>query len=239
MYTRVVGQWRTEVYHVLPIIGGVDSINRHAGQSGSVFRPVSKDRQQQATTFLLLEALQEQSWLYPEQLVSLIGGDRRGQVMRTQQGFLRDMVSGERLSRMMRQWESQPMQAYSPVDYLREIRSSVFAEVKKGGSISRIKAGLQETYTEELVALHRGSSGAAAALARQELQTLLHLLRKERSAKSDPLSSAHLDNLSAKIQQYLDPASPLPIATSPTPTSPRPSPKPTWDCWHDYQLDEP
>ena len=48
VYGRMVGQWTTEMNHVVKVIGGVDSQQKHIGQNGVRFVTVAKSRQQEA-----------------------------------------------------------------------------------------------------------------------------------------------------------------------------------------------
>src|SRR5207344_1753377 len=56
VYGRMVGQWTTEMGHVVRIIGGVDSQQKHIGQNGPRFVTVPRARQAEALQFLLANA---------------------------------------------------------------------------------------------------------------------------------------------------------------------------------------
>ncbi len=56
VYGRMVGQWTTEMGHVVQVIGGVDSQQKHIGQNGVRFVTVPKARQVDALKFLLANA---------------------------------------------------------------------------------------------------------------------------------------------------------------------------------------
>ena len=44
VYGRMAGQWTTEMNHVVRVIGGVDSQQKHIGQNGVRFVTVAKAR---------------------------------------------------------------------------------------------------------------------------------------------------------------------------------------------------
>ncbi len=52
MYGRVLGQWNLEMGHVIAIVGGVNSQQKHAGQDGVLFTPVPKEKQAEAVKSL-------------------------------------------------------------------------------------------------------------------------------------------------------------------------------------------
>ena len=56
VYGRMAGQWTTELGHVVKVIGGVDSQQKHIGQEGVRFTTVPKARQKEAVQFLLQNA---------------------------------------------------------------------------------------------------------------------------------------------------------------------------------------
>ncbi len=42
LYGRTVGQWSTELNHVVAVVGGLDSQQKHGGQNGTRFVPIAK-----------------------------------------------------------------------------------------------------------------------------------------------------------------------------------------------------
>ena len=56
VYGRMIGQWTTEMGHVVRIIGGIDSQQKHIGQDGPRFVTVPRSRQADALKFLIANA---------------------------------------------------------------------------------------------------------------------------------------------------------------------------------------
>ena len=58
VYGRMVAQWQTEMNHVVRVVGGVHSQQKHIGQQGVRFTTVPKAKQAEAVQFLLHNAFQ-------------------------------------------------------------------------------------------------------------------------------------------------------------------------------------
>src|SRR5690606_18247890 len=56
VYDRLIGQWTTELGHVVTLVGGVESQEKYWGQEGERFVPVPRQRQLEAVRFLNAEA---------------------------------------------------------------------------------------------------------------------------------------------------------------------------------------
>ena len=52
IYDRVLGQWAQEMRHVVSIVGGMESQQKHYGQDGVRFTAEPKERQKAAVEFL-------------------------------------------------------------------------------------------------------------------------------------------------------------------------------------------
>ncbi|HEX7241484.1 MAG TPA: zinc-dependent metalloprotease, partial [Longimicrobiaceae bacterium] len=102
LYTRLIGQWRTELSHVPILVGGVDSQEKRGGQRGVRFTPVPRARQQAAVRFLNEQAFRTPRFFLDEEILRRIevqgALDRVG---RAQAAILVDLTDNRRMRRMV------------------------------------------------------------------------------------------------------------------------------------------
>ena len=75
LYDRMVGQWRTEMGHVVNIVGGVSSQEKYGRQPGPRFTPMPAARQKAAMKYLAENAFQTPTFLIDQ---SDLAADRVG-----------------------------------------------------------------------------------------------------------------------------------------------------------------
>ena len=71
-YGRLLGQWVLELNHVAAIVGGLDSQQKTGAQSGVVFTPIPKVRQQAAVAFLNANAFATPAFLVKPEILRRI-----------------------------------------------------------------------------------------------------------------------------------------------------------------------
>ncbi|HAA76255.1 TPA: zinc-dependent metalloprotease, partial [Candidatus Latescibacteria bacterium] len=102
LYGRLIGQRARELMHVANVIGGVEQVTKHVGQSGPVYQPLPRARGVEAMSFLLKHAFQTPTQLLkPEILTKIQASGNVSLVMRGQSRILRNLLSDERANRMV------------------------------------------------------------------------------------------------------------------------------------------
>jgi hypothetical protein len=215
VYGRMVGQWSTEMGHVVKIIGGVDSKQQHIGQEGVRFTTVPKARQVEALQFLLNSAFQTPSFMIRPEILRLI--QPSGVVSRVQQlqsGIMGQLLQSARLDRMAEQLAIDgPGVAYSPVQFLGDLRAGVWSELAKPGTaINIFRRNLQRSYLDNMDSRLNGSAGGTEvrSLVRGELIALDRQLQAALPAASDAMTRLHLQDCRDEIATILDPLVPRP-----------------------------
>jgi hypothetical protein len=213
VYGRMVGQWSTEMGHVVRVIGGVDSQQKHIGQAGVRFTTVPKARQVDALQFLMNNAFQTPSFMIRPEITRRIQAQGIIDRVRTAQaGIMSQLLQSARLDRMAEQYALDgDVKAYSPLQFLMDLRAGVWAELAKPGTaISVYRRNLQRSYLEnmDLRLNGPGNSAEVRALAKGELRALDRQLQTAIPGATDELTRRHLIDSRDQIAKSLDPLVP-------------------------------
>lgn len=147
VYGRMVGQWTTEMNHVTRVVGGFNSQQKHIGQNGVRFEIVPRAKQQEAVRFLVSNAFQTPSMMVrPDILRRIEPAGIIDRVRNAQNSVLNNLIQTAKLDRMTEQVALDGPAAYSPVEFLTELRTGIFAEIQKGGNIDIFRRNLQRSY---------------------------------------------------------------------------------------------
>ncbi len=214
IYGRMVSQWTTEMGHVTRIIGGVDSKQQHIGQEGVRFTTVPKARQVDALRFLLNSAFQTPSFMIrPEILRRIQPTGVISRVQGMQSGIMSQLLQSAKLDRMAEQAALDGAIAYSPLQFLGDLRAGVWSElVKPGTAINIYRRNLQRSYLDQMDSRLNGAGGSTEvrSLVRGELVALDRQLQTALAATTDELTRRHLQDCRDEISTMLDPLVPRP-----------------------------
>jgi hypothetical protein len=75
MQSQLLEQRFTELLHIVPMVGGVVETDYHVGRGGSVFQPISMDRQAAAVRFLTTRGFETPTSLFEPRIMQLIEPD--------------------------------------------------------------------------------------------------------------------------------------------------------------------
>ena len=253
-YGRLLGQWVLELNHVAAIVGGVDSQQKHGGQTGVVFTPIARERQAAAVAFLNTHAFKTPGFLVDPEVLRRIEPAGALERLRTaQQRVLGSLLSSARLGRLVEREAIDGAGAYAPTDFLADVRRGVWAELDGQGRIriDAFRRNLQRAYIETLADRVNGRQAAsddARALFRQELRLLERQLAAAADRGRDGVTEAHVHDARALIRRALDPAvqAAAPAGTRPAvdgmvePGDEDANLLPAADvCWPDYAIQGP
>jgi hypothetical protein len=223
LYTATWGQWTRELNHVAAIVGGYDAQTKHGGQSGAVFTPVARARQQQAVKYLNGAILQTPEWLLkPEILTRIEPNSGSARLLGAQKSVLRNLTDRSRLGRLQEQESALGDKAYKLGELLADVRMGVFTELSSPApKIDAHRRDLQRAYLE---LLNERLNQAAPAVSnpagrnapspnaqddqRGAIRAELKSLQSQLSAKvptAKGASRAHLEDLKDQITKILDP----------------------------------
>lgn len=236
LYSRNIGQFRTEMGHVANLIGGMYSQEKYGSQQGVRFTPVPKARQQQAVKFISENMFQTPTWLIDVDILRKI--EPNGQVSRigsAQSSILSSMLQDARMTRLI---EHEALakgsgDVYTLAELLSDVRHGVFSEVYGSGApkIDVYRRGLQRAYLTTVgqklnppaaaaAAGGRGGGGggrgAAAppantgeikAMLRGELKTLDAEVASALKRSPDLVTRRHLEDVRHQISDIVKPKS--------------------------------
>ena len=187
----MLGQWALEMNHVAAIVGGFNSQQKHAGQTGVRFTPIARDKQAHAVQFLNANAFEVPSWaVNPDILRRIEPVGVLDRIRTGQQRVLNSLLSSTRIARLVEQETIDGAAAYRPVDFLADVRKGIWSEAYGTApvKIDAYRRNLQRAYVETLADRINGRQAAvddARAFFRGELKTLDADLRAAAPRASD------------------------------------------------------
>jgi uncharacterized protein DUF4953/uncharacterized protein DUF5117/uncharacterized protein DUF5118 len=210
VYGRMVSQWQTEMNHVVRVVGGFTSQQKHIGQEGVRFVTVPKEKQAEAVQFLLQNAFQTPMFMIrPEILRRIQVTGVVDRVRTAQNSIMNSLLQAARIDRMVEQAALDGAIAYPPVQFLTELRKGVWAELAKpGAAIDIYRRNLQRAYLGTIDDRLNGNtepSDEVRALLRGELRALDVELQGATAGTTDVSTKRHLQDSRDQIAAILDP----------------------------------
>lgn len=243
LYASVIYQWELYHYHVMANIGGMYIENTTIGDGQKTFTFVEKEKQRRATQFLLDEVLTYPRWLFDVPLANYTYIHRKTpngihemsptMMLKTQQNYvIWDMLTNDRLVRMLdNEWQN-GKQAFTVIDYIDMLHKHIFATTIARKSPDVMQRSLQKSYVDALMTAAAESEGVkinssnkarnlttasriiqytngqinrtsdALSVKRAELLRIVKLLKTSRSS-ADTAAQMHYDDLVLRIQTAL------------------------------------
>ncbi|HXG91686.1 MAG TPA: zinc-dependent metalloprotease [Blastocatellia bacterium] len=210
LYSRMLGQWATELGHVAAIVGGFNSQEKYGSQQGVRFTPVPRDRQAAAVRFLNENAFATPAWaLKPEILRRIEPVGALDRIKLAQTRVLNSLLNPARFSRLVEQEAMDGAVAYKPAEFLADVRHGIWQELAAPQvKIDAYRRNLQRAYLDNLADKLNGRTPATDDLrgfARAELKTLSGEIQRAIVKATDPATRAHLEDARDQIAKALDP----------------------------------
>jgi hypothetical protein len=215
VYARLLGQWVLEMNHVTQVVGGVDSQQKHIGQSGVRFTTVPRERQVEAVKFLVGNAFTTPTWLaQPALLRRMEPNGVMARIRSAQTSVFNSLLQAGRIERMVEQVAVDGPSAYAPVQMLADVRRGVWSELATPGRvIDPYRRNTQRAYLDTMDNRLNASGPSASelkALVKGELRALDAQLRAALPAATDRATQLHLQDARDYIARILDPQVPRP-----------------------------
>jgi len=239
VYGRLLAQWVLEMNHVGAIVGGLQSQQKVAGQSGPRFTPISRERQRAAVQFLNEHAFVTPSFfIRPDILRRIEANGVLSRIRTSQLRVLTTLVSAPRLARLVEQEALDGATAYRPSDFLADVRRGIWHELD--ADVVRIdpyRRNLQRAYLDLMGDKVNGrqATDEGRPLSRGELRALAQSVRTAIGKAADRETRFHLEDVRDQIAKILDPK------FAPPPAGPLPvlgfdgfEPVDPTACWPDY-----
>ena len=210
VYGRMVGQWTTEMNHVARLVGAFNSQQKHIGQEGVRFVSVPKEKQTEAVQFLLQNAFQTPAFIIRPEILRRIQVTGVVDRIRTaQNSIMNNLLQAARIDRLVEQAALDGPAAYTPVQFLTELRKGVWVELAKPGTaIDIYRRNLQRSYLGTIDDRLNGNtepSDEVRALLRGELRALDVEIQASIAGASDVATRRHLQDSRDQITMILDP----------------------------------
>jgi hypothetical protein len=210
VYGRLFGQWQTEMNHVVRVVGGFDSQQKHIGQEGVRFVLVPKNRQQGALKFLLDNAFQTPTFLIRPEILRRIQPDGIVQRIRTAHAsFMNNLLQAARLDRMVEQAVIDGPSAYAPIEFVTELRTGVWSELGAASpQVDVYRRNLHRAYLDTVDSRLNGTTeptDEVRALLRGDLRVLDAQLESALPKTTDEVTKRHLQDARDTITTILDP----------------------------------
>ena len=212
VYGRMVSQWTTEMNHVVRMVGGLNSQQKHIGQNGVRFEVLARAKQQEAVQYLVANAFQTPTMMVrPEILRRIEPSGIIDRVRNAQSSIMNGLLQTARLDRMVEQVALDGPAAYSPLDFLTELRNGVFAEITKpGANIDIFRRNLQRTYLSTIDNRLNGNTAPSAevrSLLKGELRAVGEAVDNalQRGGTRDEATMRHLRDIIDEVATILDP----------------------------------
>ncbi|QES88571.1 zinc-dependent metalloprotease [Rhizosphaericola mali] len=154
-YKEAIGQYDRYMGHVLKILGGVNVTEKTYDQSGPVYRPVSLFSQKKAIQFFNEQLFTTPKWLIDTAILGRVNNGYQGNpIEQIQQNMLASVTSQSRLYRMMLNQREYGKGAYSPEEWLNDLKNGIFSELKNGTEIDSYRRALQKMYVGSIITMY-------------------------------------------------------------------------------------
>lgn len=218
IYGELIGQWSRYARHVATNIGGVYQSRKASDQDGWVYTPVSKDYQKQAMSFLNEHAFSTPTWLLDQEILYRIEASGvTNSIKNLQSGILRSTMNAGSMIRLSEQ-SALNKDAYSLFEMLEDLRKGIWSEVYSNTTIDVFRRNLQKEYISTVASVFEQDSFGGGffgpsidikdsdlrSALRSELTQLGNDIKSARSNIRDRASRAHLDDITARINEILD-----------------------------------
>jgi hypothetical protein len=150
-YMQVFAQWNRFITRVTSAIGGFDEHLKVVGEDGPVYTPIPASEQRRSLAWLAEHVYETPEWLLDRDLLRRF--EHVGAVERIrwyQVNSLNQLLSVERLERMIEQHAFLGDDAYSPALMLDDLRATVWRELAQGESMDTFRRNLQRGYLDRM-----------------------------------------------------------------------------------------
>ena len=233
MYNQLVGQYRRYMGHVTKYIGGIYETPKTTEQAGFVFEPTPENLQRDAVAFLNKQLFETPNWMLDQNVLKRIRPGTGVETLRTlQEATINAIFDYGRMQRLIESGAIN-VNAYSLDNLFTDIRKGIWSELAAHKTIDSYRRNLQKVHIEKLMALlsppaaSSNSTGVGfsspffpaspaspiadpkksdvISLARAHLVLLQSEINAALPATADKMSRYHLQDVSARIKQALEP----------------------------------
>jgi hypothetical protein len=224
MYGQILSQFNRYMGHVSRNIGGYYETAKSVEQTGDVFEVVPKANQKDALNFIQKQLFETPRWMLDGALLNKFSSPVGDQVSSIQDNVLSSLLSSSRLGRFATM-ANRYNNSYDIDEYFSDLKKGIFSELATHSKIDNNRRNLQKSYVERMIAILNPSASSGATLSigfgfsagpdlrktdvssvtRAHLVQLKSELSSSANAFSDKMSKYHVQDLTERIRQALDP----------------------------------
>ena len=228
MYDEVTVQYHRYMGHVAKYVGGIMETPKMVEEQGGVYEIVSASKQREAVEFLNRQLFTTPTWLINQDVFSRIGTNGLIQVGRIQDNILGRLLGSRTLTKLVEAEATLGNDAYQITELLNDLKRGIWSELggKQSRAIDIYRRNLQKSYVSILTNLLNpppstgmvfvlGSSTGASttsidksdikSVVRAHLTSLRNEINANASSMPDPMSRYHLQDVSKRIENALNP----------------------------------
>ncbi|EHQ28946.1 zinc-dependent metalloprotease [Mucilaginibacter paludis] len=228
MYDQLTTQFNRYMGHVAKNIGGIYEVPKTVEQPGAVYENTPAATQKEAMDFLDTQLFTTPVWLLDESILKNINGNPVLIISRCQEPVLNRLINNHTLYKLIAAEAADGKTAYKITDLFDAMQNIIFRELKNNRPIDVYRRNLQKLYVGKLIDLvgppaapgsdqnallsRRGGSRDAAtddtdvlSVAKAQLRAINLLIKNALPNTTDNMSNYHLQDLSERITQTLNP----------------------------------
>jgi hypothetical protein len=223
VYGELVTQYSRYISHVIMNIGGVYTDMKTSEQGGPVYRVVPKKTQKEAMDFLQKNLFETPVWLMNKQVLDVISSPGPDQLTMLVDEKLNSLLAASRLQRLISS-SNREKDAYPIDEYMNDLRSIVWSELKTGKPIDNYRRNLQKAYVDKIVNLagSRGPNVGAGpgivifigpvtdprksdimSVAKAQLRIMKDEIQRVMNNYPDNMSRYHLQDVSDRLERAM------------------------------------
>jgi hypothetical protein len=228
MYTALVGQYNRYMNHVAKNVGGIYETPKSVEQAGEeVYEQTPEAIQQEAVAFLHKQLFETPTWLLDGKILNRINNPVSAElVSNVQVNVLNSLLSPARLYRLTTANCRFGEKCAYPLDIMMDdVKNGIWKELNTGKASDVYRRNLQKAHAEALMSLleptdpakpteGRGVSALmnvstkntdVVSVARAQLVSLQSQIKSAVPRTTDKMTRYHLQDVSNRIKQALDP----------------------------------
>ena len=127
--------------------------------------------------------------------------------MKFQVRYLNVMLDNDRMKRLMEAQAKYPEEAYPMIEFMNDLQTGIWSELKDGSKIDPFRRNLQRAYLSSLQKLMKNEKDLSdsKSIVRSLLKKLQFAMNDSMKLAKDEMTKIHMEDVNALITDILDP----------------------------------
>lgn len=208
IYGELQSMWYQYVNDVVNVVGGIYANHKTIEQTGPVYSPVPRKKQERAVEFLSEYAFEPPVWMMNNEILSLVSRANAVNRMKAlQTGTLNNLLRTSRLLRVIEIETRWPQKAYPLTALMDDVQQSVWSELQTGQpEIGIYRRNLQRGYVnilENLLTSENTAGTDIRPIIRGQLLALQSSIENNISNAASEITRLHLKSMAKRIEDIL------------------------------------